>query len=207
MGRRRAAACAYFCVCVRPARLLGDLCPWMWKTQVWTGLGCSCLCVHLCVSLGGGRDEAQLAGLHAAPHAAFVHPHPHTPGTHTLAAHMDRCCGSTYGPARPRVFTHFCGPSQSRGIHIDVKTLAGAQHPVTCVHTWTFWERWLSQPHCLPVSEQGLREGSVNTAADRPPPVGPLTCTQDSAGVRDVQAPIRGLWGLIHGGCCEDQVS
>lgn len=115
MGRCRAAACAYLCVCVCPAPLLCNQCPWMWKTQVWTGLGCRCLCVHLCVSSGSGRDEAQLTGLHTAPCTAFVHSTPHTLGTHALAAHVDRCCGSTYGPARPRAFTRFCSSSQSQG--------------------------------------------------------------------------------------------
>lgn len=73
------------------------------------------VCVHLCVSSGSGRDEAQLAGLHTAPCTAFVHSTPHTLGTHALAAHMDRCCGSAYGPARPRAFTRFCSPAQSQG--------------------------------------------------------------------------------------------
>ena len=222
MGRLRAAACAYLCVCVCPAQLLCDRCLWMRKTQVWTGLGCRCLCVHLCVSSESGRVEAQLAGStpRHAPHSFTPHPHAphHTLQGHTLSPPTWTGAAAPHADLPAHVLSHvFAAPRRARGKHIDAETLASTWRPVTCVHTCTFQaptprrdssptptaSQFLSPRR--PWSENSRR--AVSTLADRPPPAGPLTCTLDSAGVRDVQAPICGLWSLINGGCCEDQVS
>lgn len=100
----------------------------MWKTQVWTGLRvqvCVRACVHLRERLGAEvemkpssrgsspRRTASTTRCCRSPPSSLSTPH--TPGTQALTAHADRCCGTTFGPAHPRAFTHICGPAQNHG--------------------------------------------------------------------------------------------
>lgn len=124
------------------------------RPQVWTGLRCRCLCVHLCVSSGVAETKPSSLGstLHPAPHSFIPH-HTlwgHTPSPPTGQVLWESPC--TDLPAH--VLSHVFAAPHRASIHIDAKTLVV---PGALSHVCTLarcrppspGEVKSSQPHCL----------------------------------------------------------